>query len=155
VIKIPRKINQIGIVVKDLDKAVTIFKQILGIDNIQILERPPETCTLNGEETHFRLKTGFAMLEGLQIELIQVVQGRSPHSDFLENRGPGVNHFGYYVDDLETEVTRATQSGIGVYARGEFMGSRWAYLDTFATAGIFQEFIQLPKPRVRARLKKE
>jgi methylmalonyl-CoA/ethylmalonyl-CoA epimerase len=146
-----RKVNQIGIVVKDMDKAVKMYKDILGLENIQVLERPPEICTLCGQEVHFRLRTGFAMLEGLQIELIQVVEGRSPHSEFLEQHGPGVHHVGFYVDDIEAEIAKAMQSGITIYARGEFMGTKFVYLDTIATAGIFQELIQLPKPRVRTK----
>jgi methylmalonyl-CoA/ethylmalonyl-CoA epimerase len=147
-----RKINQIGIVVKNMDQAVKMYKDLLGVDNFQVLDRPPETCTLRGQEVHFRLRTGFAMLEGgLQIELIQVVEGHSAHSEFLEQHGPGVHHVGFYVDDIEAEIANAMQSGISVYARGEFMGTKFVYLDTIATAGIFQELIQLPKPRVRAK----
>ncbi len=144
-----RKINQIGIVVKDMDQAVKMYKDMLGVDNFQVLDRPPETCTLRGQEVHFRLRTGFAMLEGgLQIELIHVVEGHSAHSEFLEQHGPGVHHVGFYVEDLEAEIAKATQE---IYARGEFMGTKFVYLDTIATAGIFQELIQLPKPRVRAK----
>ncbi len=147
----PRKVNQIGIVVKDMDEAINAYKQILDLGAIQVLERPPETCMLRGTETHFRLKTGFAMLEGVQIELIQVLEGRSPHSEFLETRSPGVHHLGFYVNDIDAEMAQVIQAGMGIYARGEFMGARWAYIDTLAIAGIFQEFIQLPKPRARMK----
>lgn len=145
-----RKVNQIGIVVTEMDRAVTFYENFLGIEAIQVLERPPETCILLGEETHFRLKAGFARMNDLQIELIQVLEGYSPHSEFLEKSGGGVHHLGYFVEDIEAEVATSIAQEWPLYARGEFMGTKWAYVDTRSVLGIFQEFIELPKRKHRA-----
>lgn len=146
-----RKVNQIGIVVKDIEKAVEFYKDFLGIESFNIMERPPESCILHGEKSDFKLKSAFTSVEGLQIELIQVLEGRTLHTEFMEKHGEGLHHFGYYVDDLETELKKMEEQGIQVLSSGEFMGTKWAYLDTLNPSGAVQELIELPKPRKRKK----
>ena len=78
------KISQIGIVVPDMDKAIKFYEDVMGIGPFNVLPREPETCELHGKETRFQLKTGFAFVGGMQVELIQVMEGISAHSEFLK-----------------------------------------------------------------------
>jgi methylmalonyl-CoA/ethylmalonyl-CoA epimerase len=149
-----RKINQIGIVVRDLEKAVKFYQDFLGF-SFNILNRPPESCELHGKTTHFCLKTAFAMAEGVQIEIIQVLEGDTAHTEFLKKHGEGVHHFGYFVEDLEAELSKCAALGIGILSKGEFMGTKWSYLDTEALSGIIHEYIELPKPKIRVKKEKK
>ena len=143
-----RKINQIGIVVKDIPRAVDFYQRTFGI-TFQVIDRPKETCQLHGEESCFRMKTALGNIAGLQIELIQVLEGRTAHVEFMEAHGEGLHHFGIYVEDLESEIAACAKEGIDIISRGEFMGVKWVYVDSTKTAGAVMEFIELPKPRVR------
>jgi methylmalonyl-CoA/ethylmalonyl-CoA epimerase len=146
----PRKINQIGIVVHDIDKAIQFYQGILNLGPFQVIERPPETCDLHGKPSNFRLKTGIGMIEGLQLELIQVLEGRTLHSEFLETHGEGIHHFGYYIEDIDVEVLNLKKSGIEILARGTALGGiKWVYMDTIKLCGSITEFIELPKPAPR------
>jgi len=147
-----RKINQIGIVVKDLEKAVKFYQDFLGI-SFNIIPRPPESCELHGQTSNFCLKTALGNVDGTQVEIIQVMEGQTAHTEYLKQHGEGVHHFGYFVDDLDAELAKCTSMGIGIISKGEFMRTKWAYLDSESVSGIVHEFIELPKPKMR--IKKE
>jgi methylmalonyl-CoA/ethylmalonyl-CoA epimerase len=143
-----RKINQIGIVVKEVARAIAFYQHTFGT-TFQVIDRPKETCQLHGVESCFQIKTALGIVAGLQIELIQVLEGRTAHVEFMEAHGEGVHHFGIYVEDLEAEIASCAKEGIGVISRGEFMGVKWVYVDSTMAAGVVMEFIELPKPRAR------
>ncbi|MEX2683887.1 MAG: VOC family protein [Candidatus Sigynarchaeota archaeon] len=143
-----RKINQIGIVVKDIAKAAEFYLHTFGI-TFQVIDRPEETCQLHGTLSTFRIRTALGNVAGLQIELIQVLEGRTAHVEFMETHGEGIHHLGIYVEDLESEIAACAKDGIGVISRGEFLGVKWAYMDSTRVAGAIIEFIELPKPRAR------
>jgi methylmalonyl-CoA/ethylmalonyl-CoA epimerase len=143
-----RKINQIGIIVKDMDAAAEFYKKFLGVDQIGTLDVPDATCELKGNPCTYHMIMGFIMLGDLQIELIQEVEGPSPYSEFIARHGEGIQHLGYYIEDLDAELMNAAADGIEVYARGEINGTRWAYLDTeIGGRGVIQEFIEIRKHR--------
>ncbi len=150
------KISQIGIVVPDIEKAKKFYEETMGI-TFNVLPREPETCELHGKETKFQLKTGFAFLSGLQLELIQVVDGYSAHSEFLEkNPHGGMHHVAIYVEDLESEVVKFVDSGVKLVARGEYMRTKWAYLDSTEQSGLLLELIELPiRKKKKKKQKKE
>lgn len=143
----PKKVNQVAIVVKDLDKAVKFYQDVIGIGPFQIMDRPVEECELYGSKTQFQIKTALCMNEGMQLEIIQVMQGCNAHSEFLQEKGEGIHHFGFYVDDLEAEIKKYADHGIKVLSQGGYMGVKWAYMDTAPQCGSVQEFIELPKPK--------
>ncbi len=143
-----RKINQIGIVVKDIAKSAEFYQHTLGVA-FQVIDRPKETCQLHGKETSFRIKTALGNAAGLQIELIQILEGRTAHVEFMEAHGEGIHHFGIYVEDLEKEIEACAREGIDLISRGEFLGVKWAYVDSTKVAGAIMEFIEMPKPRAR------
>ena len=148
-----RKVNQIGIVVKDLDSAMEFYKQFFDVGVINTLEVPNYHCELKGELCTYSMKMGFVMLGDLQIEFIQELEGSSPYSEFIARQGEGVHHLGYYVADFDTELARVADTGIMPYARGELMGLRWAYLDTEASGGgVMHELIEVSqKPAHRKK----
>ncbi len=143
----PRKIDQIGIVVKNMAKAVEFYKKFFNIDDIPVMEAPPASSEIRGEPVQYKLKLGFGRVGDIQIELIEVLEGRSPYSAFLEQGREGFHHVGFYVDDLEGEIARMADIGIQVYARGDIMGTKWAYLDTEIQTGTTYELITLAKSK--------
>jgi len=128
------KVGQIGIVVKDLEKTLKFCEKILGVKSFSTVDR---------DLGHARLKTGFFWLGNVQIELIQVVKGRTIHSKFLEEKGEGIHHLAFFVKDIEKELDNLKKKGIEVLERGEVLGvAKYAYLDTEKTLGFILELIQ-------------
>jgi catechol 2,3-dioxygenase-like lactoylglutathione lyase family enzyme len=150
------KISQIGIVVPDMDKAIKFYEEVLGIGPFNVLPREPETCELHGKETHFQLKTGFAFVGGLQVELIQVMKGISAHSEFLDkNPHGGIHHVAIYTEDLERDLEKYIEAGVKLIAKGEYMRTKWAYLDSTAQSGLILELIQLPQRKKKKKKPKK
>jgi hypothetical protein len=48
---------------------------------------------------------------GLTFELIQVRAGRTPHVEFLETHGEGIQHIGFWAPDLRSAVEHALSQG--------------------------------------------
>jgi len=128
------KVDQIGIVVKDLDKTMKFCEKIFGVRSFSTVER---------DLGYAKLKTGFFWLGNIQIELIQVVEGKTIHSKFLEEKGEGIHHLGFFVKDMEKELNQLKKEGIEVLERGEVLGvAKYAYLNTEKTLGFILELIQ-------------
>jgi methylmalonyl-CoA/ethylmalonyl-CoA epimerase len=129
--------DQVGIVVNSVDFMVEQFKQLFGIDGFEIIDWPlpdsdPES-TYHGKPGFWRMRTAFATLGSLQIELVEPLEGESIYKDFLEKNGPGIHHFRFTVTDFDDKCKKLQESGIQMIASGRGMrtNSRWAYFDTF------------------------
>lgn len=142
------KINQIGVVVRDVKERAKLLETFFGLGPFQILERPPEEITFRGKQEEFQIKNGLAWVGPLQIELIEVVKGNCCQAEFLKQKGEGLHHFGIYVDDLDAVLALAKDNGIELLQRGAALGAiQWAYLDTEAKFGIVIELMQIGKSK--------
>ncbi|MFX0150402.1 MAG: VOC family protein [Candidatus Hodarchaeota archaeon] len=128
------KIDQIGIVVKDMESTMKFYERMFGIEPF---------LTLVSSVYSAELKIGLLYLDEVQIELIQVLQGETIHSKFLKRQGEGLHHLGFFVDDIEKDLTRLENDGIKVLERGIILEEvEYAYLDTQKFLGIILELIQ-------------
>jgi len=139
-------IDQIGIIVRDMDKAVEYYES-LGIGpfesqtGVVLLER-----RVRGElVTDVKNAVKVAQMGPIEIELVQPVEGESIQREFLETRGEGINHLGFYVDDLDREVAKLAEQGIEPVMTVTFEGGGGvAYMDTGEVGGVLMELIQYP-----------
>jgi methylmalonyl-CoA/ethylmalonyl-CoA epimerase len=98
-----RKIEHIGIAVKDLDTSNALFEKLFG--------KPPykqETVETEGVTTSF-FKAG-----PNKIELLEATRPDSPIAKFIEKKGEGIHHIAFDVEDIEAEVTRLKKEGFVV-----------------------------------------
>ena len=142
------RLIHIGMVVKDMDQAVKRFTE-LGIGPFT-----PRILPADAREKYRgkpfspaeRVKIQITRIGNLELELIQPLEGNSPHREFLEAKGEGIQHLGFVVDNLKTEVESLTQKGSSIVLTSEFKnGGGVAYLDLDA-AGLIVELVQ-PPPR--------
>ena len=136
------QIGQVGIVVNDIDQAINYLNS-LGIETfepkrIQITER-----WLRGKPANYKCKLKFARLGSLELEMIQPIEGETIHKEFLESKGEGIHHLGFFVSDLDKEVAKLARLGVEVIQSGERPdGGGFAYLDTEKSCGAVIELIQ-------------
>lgn len=141
-------INQIGIVTRNAENTAKLLEDTFGIGPFQILKRPPEEIIYKGNKETFQITNALAFLGRVQIEIIEVVQGRCCQADFLQRKGGGLHHIGVYIDDMDAELAKAKALGIETLQTGTAVGAiRWVYLDTEAKYGIVIELIQLGKKK--------
>jgi len=97
-------INGVAIVVKDVQKVVENYWNILGIGpwDIYAWEAPlVYDRTYHGKPSWAREKIALAQVGAVQLELCQPVDGDSVYQDFLTEHGEGLHHMNFLVDDVD------------------------------------------------------
>ena len=139
------KVAQIGVIVRDMDKAIEYY-QSLGIGPFEPLKTTSTDRKAYGKPApDVKNLVRVAQMGQVQFELVQPVSGESVQKEFLEGRGEGINHLGFFVDDLDKEVAKLVEKGFKVISSGKLVGGGgFAYLDTDKVGGIMFELIQRP-----------
>ena len=90
-----KKIEHIGIAVKDLKKSEELFEKLLG-------EKPYKTEEVKSEG----VTTSFFKVSDQKVELLNATSEESPISKFIEKRKEGIHHLALHVDSIKNEVER-------------------------------------------------
>lgn len=143
-LRMPR-VSQVGIVVRDMDKAIEYFDRVLGLGPWAVFEGEPVWCRENGEEVTYKGKMALAQAGQVQIELIQILEGRSLYSDVL-GEGEGIHHLGFFVRDFDERMRAVREAGIPVLQHALLkkhgLTIEYAYLDTTENGGVITEYIK-------------
>ena len=143
-------IHQIGIVVRDLDKAMEAYWRILGIGPWRVYAHGhpvvPVT-TYRGRPENYRHRVALADIGALQIELIQHLDGNTIYKEFLDRFGEGVQHLGIFVENADASAKEAEAAGLKVIQSGTGHGPNrdgaYFYIDTAEELGVVYELIQM------------
>ncbi|MGB0769725.1 MAG: methylmalonyl-CoA epimerase [Flavobacteriaceae bacterium] len=129
-----KKIEHIGIAVKDLDVSNTLFEKLLGVSHYKI-----EDVATEG------VKTSFFKVGESKIELLQATSPNSPIAKFIEKRGEGVHHLAFDVEDLEAEIERLKNEGFELIDDIPKQGAdhkKIAFLHPKSSGGVLIELCQ-------------
>ncbi len=126
-------IDQVSYVVKDMARALERFEPLFG--SFQVMQFTLEGTRYRGRPADVTLKLGFGRSGGIEIELIEVVSGDSPHKEFLEKHGEGQHHVRCIVPDLDPVLERAARHGFETIWSHEMPGAgvRFVYLERDGT----------------------
>lgn len=122
-------IDQVGYVVRDIDRAVEIYGGIFG-EFTRMDSATPGTL-YRGERSDVTLKMAFGRSGPIEIELIEWVSGKSPHKEMLDTRGEGVHHVRFRVDDISGYRKKLEERGFLVVWSHSMpeLKAEWAYLE--------------------------
>lgn len=95
-----RKIEHLGIAVRDIAGSNALFEKLLGKSNYKM-----ETVEREG------VQTSFFMLGETKIELLEATNPDSAIAKFIEKRGEGIHHIAFAVDDIYAEMERMEKEG--------------------------------------------
>jgi catechol 2,3-dioxygenase-like lactoylglutathione lyase family enzyme len=101
----------LGFVVRDLEAVAGRYQRTLGIERWRTREMAMARTAWDANSSDARLRVAFGRAAGLTFELIQVLEGRTPHLDFLEQHGEGVQHIGFWAPDVRAAVEHAVNGG--------------------------------------------
>ncbi|MGY8986963.1 MAG: methylmalonyl-CoA epimerase [Flavobacteriales bacterium] len=96
-----KKIEHIGIAVKDINKSNDLFAKIFSKENYK-----SEIVESEG------VKTSFFQIGESKIELVAASNTESPISKYLEKNREGMHHIAFDVEDIEKEMERLKNEGI-------------------------------------------
>ena len=138
-------IDQVAYVVHDLDRALQTFERLFG--TFAVMESDLKGTLYRGKKADVKLRMGFGKSGPVEIELIEVVSGDSPHREILEKHGEGVHHIRFRVDDLDPPLDKLRKIGFEVIWQHEIpeVPARWVYLEgPEESGGALGGLLQLP-----------
>jgi len=130
-----KKIEHIGVAVKDLNEAEKFYSESLSID---ILDR----------EVHGDMKVSFLCVGETSIELLEGLSPDSVIAKFIEKRGEGIHHIAFEVDDIDNALDTLKKQGVSLIDQKPRSGahnSRVAFLNPKAAHGILVELVEPAK----------
>ena len=98
-----KKIEHLGIAVRDIDASNEVFSKLLGEPHYKIEEVESEG-----------VKTSFFKVGDNKIELLEATNENSPIAKFIERKGEGIHHVAFEVDDIYKEIERLKKEGFRV-----------------------------------------
>ncbi len=141
-------VSQVGIVIKDMDETIDYYENVLGLDTFV----RPEITYLEkyyyGDPVDSEWIMGFSSLGSVELELIQPITGPTIYHDFLKEKGEGLHHLGFDVDDIKEKIALCKKLGIEIIQGGKGATSQFEYLDTEKTGGVIFELIQREETRI-------
>ena len=129
-----RKIEHIGIAVKNFEAANQLFEDLLGIENYKTEEVKAEG-----------VNTSFFQVGETKIELLEGTTSNSPISKFIEKKGEGIHHIAFDVEDIEAEIKRLQAKGFTVLneiPKSGADGKKVAFLHPKSSNGVLVELCQ-------------
>jgi methylmalonyl-CoA/ethylmalonyl-CoA epimerase len=129
-----RKIEHIGIAVKDLEESSALYEKLLGT-----------TCYKTEEVPSEGVRTAFFKFGPNKIELLEATSANSPIARFLEKRGEGIHHIAFEVADLKAEISRLQNEGFTLINETPKLGADQkmvVFLHPKSTGGVLVELCQ-------------
>jgi catechol 2,3-dioxygenase-like lactoylglutathione lyase family enzyme len=115
--------NQIGFAVRDLDAALARYQNRYGWEAtlVELIELNENYAyRYYGRPSSCRLKIAIIDRGAAQLEFIELIEGEHPVGDFLRQHGEGINHLGFFVDDLDSAVRALVAQGARPVIEGRF-----------------------------------
>jgi len=133
-------VDHIGIAVKDLDEALVLYRDIMGLEVDRIEEVASE-------------KVRVAMLKLDRTGAVGHVELLAPMSDdcniakFIEKKGPGLHHIAFAASDIETVMQKCRDAGMRLLdetPRTGAGGKQIVFLHPKSTEGVLMEICHDP-----------
>jgi len=130
-----KQINHVAIVVEDMQKSLTFWRDALGLELHGLRDAPAEMSQI-----------AFLPLAGCEIELVQPTSADSGIGKYLAKRGPGMHHVCLEVDDIAGMMAELKAKGVSLIndeARVADDGKKYAFIHPKSTGGVLVELYQI------------
>jgi len=127
-------IEHIGIAVKSLTDSIKYYEEVLGLK-----------CYAIEEVADQRVKTAFFMVGQTKIELLESTDPEGPIGKFIENKGEGIHHLAFAVNNIEKSLAEAEEKGIRLIDKTPRKGAEGltiGFLHPKSTIGVLTEFCE-------------
>lgn len=132
----PKRIDHIAIIVRDIEQALVFYRDMLGIAPGEIKEVPTE-----------QVRIAFLPMGGpggSEIELIEPTAPDSSLAKFLEKRGEGLHHICLEVENIDAELADMREKGAPVLDKQPRIAAegRAIFLHPKGTNGVLLELLE-------------
>ena len=129
-----RKIEHLGIAVKDLEKSDNLFARLLNGKAYKSEEVESEGVV-----------TSFFQVGETKIELLAATKQESPIAKFIDKKGEGIHHIAFAVDNIEEEIQRLKEEGFEFISETPKQGAdnkRICFLHPKSSNGVLIELCE-------------
>jgi methylmalonyl-CoA/ethylmalonyl-CoA epimerase len=130
-----KQINHVAVVVDDMEKALSFWRDALGMELHGLRDVPAE-----------KSQVAFLPLSGSEVELVHPTTDDSGIAKYLAKRGPGMHHICLEVDDIEGMMRELTSKGVRLIneePRIATDGKKYAFIHPESTSGVLVELYQI------------
>jgi len=126
-----KKVDHIGIAVKNLDETLKFYQDILGLK-----------CVDTEVVAEQKVRVAFLPIGDTEIELLESTEEDGPIAKFIEKKGEGIQHIAFKVDNIEEAIEEMKAKGMRMidekprYGAG---GARIAFCHPKSTGGVLVE----------------
>jgi len=128
-----KKINHVGLVVKNIEEALGLYVNTWGFKPSKVL-----TAKEDG------IKTVMVSLGEITLELMEPIDPQGGVQKFLDTRGEGIHHISLEVDDINKERSSLESKGIRLIEKKPryFEGALVSFVHPKSTRGVLIELLQ-------------
>jgi methylmalonyl-CoA/ethylmalonyl-CoA epimerase len=130
-----KAIHHVAVVVADMEKSLSFWRDALGIDLHELRDVPSEAS-----------QVAFLPLAGGELELVRPITDDSGVAKYLAKRGEGMHHICLEVDDLDGMLAKLKAMGVRLInesARAAADGRRYAFIHPESSSGVLVELYQV------------
>jgi catechol 2,3-dioxygenase-like lactoylglutathione lyase family enzyme len=106
------RLSHVGIVVRDIDKAMEYYTSVFGLGPFTTEVYDLKSFVYRGSTASARVKAAIAYSGPVFVELVQVLEGETVHTEFLREKGEGLQHVAFLVRNLDEKLKELAISGV-------------------------------------------
>jgi len=128
------KINHVAIVVPDIDGALSFWHDALGLELSHVEDVPSQ-----------KSQVAFLPLGDSEVELVRPTTEDSGVAKFLADRGAGMHHLCFEVDNIEEMMAQLKEKGVRLINETpqQLEGRKVAFVHPKSANGVLVELYQL------------
>ena len=128
------RINHVAIVVPEIEGALSFWRDALGLDLHHVEDVPSQ-----------RSQVAFLPVEGSEVELVKPTSEDSGVAKFLADRGAGMHHLCFEVDDIDGMLANLKAKGIRLINETamQLEGRKVAFIHPKSANGVLVELYQV------------
>ena len=130
-----KKINHVAVVIDDMEKALSFWRDALGMELHELRDVPAE-----------KSRVAFLPLLGSEVELVQPTTDDSGIAKYLAKRGAGMHHICLEVDDIDGMMAQLKSKNVRLIneePRIAADGKKYAFVHPESTCGVLVELYQI------------
>ena len=128
------KVDHIGFAVRDIDSAIAFYSQTFGISDWERIPMP---------ERH--MEVAATRIGDVLLELIAPTSDEAAFAKYLNERGPGMHHIAYRVNDIVAALAEIKARGVQLIdetPRPGLHDTLVAFLHPKSCQGVLVELVQ-------------
>ena len=131
-----KRIDHIAIVVEDIERALSLFRDMLGLE-LSHTETIPEQD----------VNIAFLPVGESEIELLEPLSADTSIAKFLAKRGEGMHHICLEVEDIDAALDGLKEKGVRPINKTAVAGAhgRVAFIHPKSTHGVLIELLERSK----------